>query len=325
MNLSSTNPAELTELARAQGWIAPDVTITELTKPGEGNMNFVLRGRQSDGGSLIYKQAPPYVAKFPDIPAPLSRAALELEFYEAVTGTPAGGGMPTLVGAQAETQMLVVEDLGEARDFSFLYEQAHADDAATHEVIQSLLHWLSDLHEIVVDTPAVFANQEMRTLNHTHVFDLPFQAEPVVELTGELSRLKSERFTATVIAQAHELGERYLGTANDPVLLHGDFYPGSWLTDSSRWAVIDPEFAFVGPREFDLGVCQAHLRFAGFTEEVIQSLFRAYRHPYDADLAQRFAAVEVLRRIFGVAQLPLTAGDEQLGCWITGACTALDS
>ena len=26
-------------------------------------MNFVLRGRQSDGGSLIYKQAPPYVAK----------------------------------------------------------------------------------------------------------------------------------------------------------------------------------------------------------------------------------------------------------------------
>ena len=47
-------------------------------------------------------------------------------------------------------------------------------------------------------------------------------------------------------------GERYL--AEGSTLLHGDYYPGSWMTVDDAVFVIDPEFSFKGFPEFDLGV-----------------------------------------------------------------------
>ena len=52
------------------------------------------------------------------------------------------------------------------------------------------------------------------------------------------------------------VGRKYLGKGI--TLLHGDYYPGSWMSSRNKVYVIDPEFSFIGFPEFDLGVMAAH-------------------------------------------------------------------
>jgi len=107
------------------------------------------------------------------------------------------------------------------------------------------------------------------------------------------------------------LGALYL--KDGPSLLHGDFSPGSWLkTDGSVW-VIDPEFCFYGPPEFDLGVMIAHLYLADQKTDLIARLFEGYKPlaVFSRPLALQFAGVEIMRRLIGVAQLPLGYGLEK--------------
>ena len=59
-----------------------------------------------------------------------------------------------------------------------------------------------------------------------------------------------------------KVGDIYLSD-DGGVLLHGDYYPGSWLKTDAGFRVIDPEFCFLGPPEFDLGVLAAHWIFCG--------------------------------------------------------------
>ena len=122
------------------------------------------------------------------------------------------------------------------------------------------------------------------------------------------------------MARVRELGAAYLD-ARTGVLLHGDFYPGSWLRHRDGPKVIDPEFAFVGPPEFDVGVLLAHLVLTGHPARVPA----AYRPPtgFDRGTANGFAGVEILRRLLGVAQLPLEADIQTKGRWIDQAAQLL--
>ncbi len=102
--------------------------------------------------------------------------------------------------------------------------------------------------------------------------------------------------------------------------LHGDYYPGSWLrSDDGGVSIIDPEFAFIGPAEFDVGVLMAHLYFAGFNCSAISAALDNYRGPanFDFALAERFAGMEMIRRLLGIAQLPLSAEDQTRAEWLT--------
>ena len=87
-------------------------------------------------------------------------------------------------------------------------------------------------------------------------------------------------------------------------LLHGDYFPGSWLRSAAGLRIIDPEFCFFGPPEFDAGVMLAHMLLAGQARRVaFPGLDRA--------LVDRFAGIEIMRRLIGVAQLPLAFGIER--------------
>ena len=91
--------------------------------------------------------------------------------------------------------------------------------------------------------------------------------------------------------------------------MHGDYYPGSWLKTESGFRVIDPEFCFCGPREFELGVVAAHWIFCG-SEVGSATIDRVCdRYPKEASrkLLEGFTGAELVRRLIGVAQLPLDA------------------
>lgn len=318
--------ADVNRLLRRANIIAAPEQVQELAPAGEGNMNVTLRvtvatpaGEQR---SLIVKQSRPFVAKYDSIPAPLERVEFEAAFYQFVSQFPElASRMPRRLGWIPEEHALVLEDLGPATDASSWYDTNHA---VSPQVVRQVLVWLQTLH--VQSRGRVdacrFGNRRLRELNHEHIFVLPFQDPPAVDLdtfcAGLASATRTLRKDAALRKRCSDLGQVYL--QNGPCLLHGDFYPGSWLLADSSPRIIDPEFCYAGSAEFDLGILLAHLQLTGFelTDSLYTEIHAGYDWPLSMDLIHGFAAVEILRRLLGVAQLPLSidlAERTQLIAW----------
>ena len=318
MHLDANQPDKLQTYLVNKGWISPDETLLSLAKPGEGNMNYTLRV-QTSARSLIVKQARPYVEKYPSIAAPVERAVIEGHFYQRVARNPTlKAAMPELLGIDHDEALLVLEDLGESSDFTHLYRgnssgPAHVlDTAELTQLVQfiSLLHNQFHTHQ---PDPA-FTNQAMRNLNAEHIFNYPFLVDNGFDLDTVQAGLqalsipyKQDEALKQVIAG---LAEQY--TSNNRAglysLLHGDYYLGSWLHTKAGTRIIDPEFCFYGPPEFDLGVMLAHLHMARQPNAVLDLVLSLYNRPdgFDETLLRQFTGVEIMRRLIGLAQLPLT-------------------
>ena len=307
--LSQDNAASLEEYLRKQQWIKGSEKIVSLEKPGEGNMNVVVRV-VTDQQTFIVKQARPWVQKYPQVEAPIERSNVEAAFYALIAGKAAlSERTPKLIGVDAHNFIIALEDMGEGSDYTFLYQK---NQSLSSEEVTALTSFISQLHQIRSDHSSVSfpANQAMKELNHEHIFRFPFQEENGFNLDDVQEGLQA----LSLIYKRNELlkqrvtllGKRYLTTGT--TLLHGDYYPGSWLKTASGIIVIDPEFAFLGDPEFDLGVMIAHLTMARTEPHLIKQLLKQYNRPssYDEGLQQAYCGVEILRRIIGLAQLPLS-------------------
>lgn len=304
--LDPAAPAELGAYLRARGWWDGAGALA-AAKAGEGNMNLTVRAR-AGAWSLIVKQSRPWVQKYPQIAAPFDRALTEGRFYAAVAEVPAvAAAMPRFVGLDPASRVLALEDLGAAADCTGLY----GGDGLTDSELDALAAYLAALHghAFAPGTLAALANREMRALNHAHIFDLPYRGVFGGFLEGVapgLAALAAEfAADAALVARVAALGQTYL--ADGPALLHGDFFPGSWLRSPAGLRVIDPEFCFPGPPAFDYGVCLAHLILADAPVEVRSRWLELHAAATGGGPAEvlPWAGTEVLRRLIGVAQLPV--------------------
>jgi 5-methylthioribose kinase len=148
----------------------------------------------------------------------------------------------------------------------------------------------------------------MRTLNHEHIFEFPFLEENGFDLDQIQPGLQEASLPykrdAVLKAKIHSLGQRYLKTGK--TLIHGDFYPGSWLEVASGIKIIDPEFGGLCDAEFDLGVLLAHLDLTQQDSRLAHLVQTTYTLAVDWDLVKQYRGVELLRRLIGIAQLPVT-------------------
>jgi 5-methylthioribose kinase len=292
--------------------IAPNQAI-ETARAGDGNMNLTLRITPAGGRSFIVKQGRPWVEKYPQIAAPVERTLVEAAFYAEVNGDPGvAGRMPAVLDVDADEHILVIEDVGSAGDFTFIY----ADGAIPDRELQELLDWLERLSNLpsVTTRRGVFANREMRSLNHEHMFDFPLRDGNGLDLDGITAGLGTAARELAAdrryVRAVGTLGQRYL--ADGETLVHGDYFPGSWLRTGEGVRIIDPEFCFLGDAEFDCGILVAHLLLAqcdAATINCVTSAVAARR--LNAALVAGYAGVEIMRRLIGVAQLPLAAGIER--------------
>jgi 5-methylthioribose kinase len=70
--------------------------------------------------------------------------------------------------------------------------------------------------------------------------------------------------------------------------------------------IIDPEFCFLGEPEVDCGVLAAHLMLARCATAPLEMVTAsAETRGLDVALVEAYAGVEIMRRLIGVAQLPL--------------------
>lgn len=266
-------------------------------------MNLVLRIRTNQG-SYILKQSKPYVRKYPQIPAPISRVEIEYQFLKQLTSNSRLASLsPKVLLYDAPNHLMLLEDLGKGSDFLSLYgghRQLQSNE------IKHLVDYLLHLHQLkITNFPETGA---MRTLNHEHLFNFPFLEENGVDLDTIQPGLQEVSLSYKTDSQLKKgiqaLGNRYL--VDGKVLMHGDYYPGSWLQVSSGIKIIDPEFGGLGDAEFDLGVFLAHLDLSEQAEQLSKQVQKQYNLSVDWSLVQQYRGVEILRRLIGIAQLPVS-------------------
>lgn len=307
------DPAQRPELERyltSLGLLVGDDLPIDVAPAGAGNMNLALRITTATQRSFVVKQGRPWVEKYPPIPAPCERTIVEAAFYSTVKSVPAvAARMPAILRFDPDNHVLVLEDVGREGDFTSIY----GDEDLPASILTALLDWLEQLAWVRVPAAmqATLANRAMRALNHEHMFRFPLDASNGLDLDaitpglGVAAReLAGDRAYCDAIAA---LGQRYL--ADGPVLAHGDYFPGSWLKDAGDVRIIDPEFCFPGDAEFDCGIMAAHLAVAQCRTASLEMVAAAAgRRGLDLALIAGYAGVEIMRRLIGVAQLPLSHG-----------------
>lgn len=306
--LEANQDAALEKYLKARGWMPQKDKVIHTEKPGEGNMNFVLRVR-TEQGSFIVKQSRPWVEKYPQLDAPIGRIHTEAQFYSLVQGNETlGKYTPKLLATDPENYLIKVEDLGHGADFSYVYQKGQ--DFRPEE-LESLLTFLQNLHhgDFAQAADSYPKNQALKELNHEHIFRFPYRADNGMDLNAiqeGLHDLATPIYADQNLVDAiAKLGERYLGEGQ--YLIHGDYYPGSWLTVNGEVKVIDPEFSYFGLAEFDLSVFLAHMKMAQSEASSIKWVKDNYQRPanFDERLLDQFTGIEILRRLIGIAQLPL--------------------
>jgi len=306
--LNAHEPNELAQYLKQKKWLSANEIILSLTKPGEGNMNYVLRVT-TDLRTFIIKQSRAYVEKYPQIAAPENRVVTEAAFYKKIASEETvQKRMPELLGLDTDNNVLLLEDLGSSNDYSVLY---NLNRGLLKFEILILISYLNDLHRLFkkVQLDNELTNLPLRKLNYEHIFNYPFLEENGFDLNTiqeglqELALLYKKDITLK--KQVELLGSSYMSKGN--YLVHKDYYPGSWLNTEDGIKIIDPEFCFYGIREFDIGVFIAHLYLSKQKQEIIDSIVEYYDHynELNSSILNQFIGVEIMRRLIGLAQLPL--------------------
>lgn len=270
---------------------------------GESNMNLVLR-IATNHRKVILKQSKPYVRNFPQIPAPINRIMVEKQYYSLMESDPVLASFsPQVYRFDPENYILLTEDLGKAIDFMEIYSKGFL---LPESITAQLAAYLNALHSL---KPSGFPeNLEMKKLNHIHIFNFPFQEDngfdlDTIQLGLQALSLPYKR-NVELKKVIQNLGEQYLSTGK--TLVHGDFYPSSWLQVGTEIRVIDPEFAFMGDGEFDLGVLFAHFKLSRQPDSLRIHFLKKYKHYYSEDTIKQYESIEIIRRLIGIAQLPVS-------------------
>ncbi len=303
--LDANDLSGLQNYLQGKKYLLPDEEILSSEKPGDGNMNYVLRIITSHR-TFILKQARPWVEKYPQIAAPVERSAVEAYFLDYIQKQDALRNFsPRLWWSDPANFIFAQEDLGKASDYTFIYKKG---EKMTDADLENAVRYLRILHSLPLDSFP--DNLKMRKLNHEHIFHFPFNQGNGLNLDSIQNGLEATAapFKQDILLKnkISRLGEIYLSSGRS--LIHGDFYPGSWLKINNGLKIIDPEFAFHGPPEFDLAVLMAHMLMAEQGVHNLERIWHLYQAPanFDQKLLSAFAGTEIMRRIIGIAQLPLS-------------------
>ena len=224
---------------------------------GGGFLNTVLRVR-CGGKSIVVKQAMDALRLFPDLKVTTDRIVFEQKALARLNRLFPEGTLPPVLHFDDENHLLVMGDLGEGP----LLEEQLIKGQIDPSVAERLGQFLARQHSQTLDDPELrqaFQNEAMQQLRLQYCFY--FVPQPaLLDVAKRLGRLFTEE---------------------KRVLLHGDFWTGSVMTDGQNIRVFDFEFTYYGHPAQDIGFMMAHY------------LLHAYNTP-----ALAKAAHEAVRRLW---------------------------
>lgn len=288
------------------GWIEKE-RVLDISSAGEGNMNVVLRIKTTER-SFILKQSRPYVQKYPSIPAPIERINVEVKFYKSLDNSQISTYLPDVLHYAPEHHLLMMKDLGDIKDMTSIYGTRSIEDITLKALVDIAYH--THTASLGMDFPP---NLELRQLNHQHIFVLPYSSDNGFSLddvqAGLQDLAKPYQDNQTLNSAIKEVGDKYMSDGS--ILIHGDYYPGSWMMSGKQIYVLDPEFAHLGYAEFDIGVMSAHIIIATHDPSYLDKIIALYAGELQTSDLRRMTGIEIFRRLIGLAQLPLTRSLEE--------------
>ena len=217
-----------------------------------GNLNYVWR-LAGHPKPLIIKQAPPYVARQPDIPLDPSRLLIEA----AALQTLAQGGILAPVASDRarpphpqhldpQAHILIMEDLGDLPDLARTLRQP---DSQPEQLGRDLGQFIGQLHGRSLDDSHLARRFDNRAMQEG-------RDQVQYQQLGALCRAAGLTGADTMGARALSLGQTFLQPGQ--CLTQGDLWPASILVDEGRLRLIDWELCHFGQAAQDLGHFGAH-------------------------------------------------------------------
>ncbi|MFG2468078.1 S-methyl-5-thioribose kinase [Streptomyces canus] len=243
-----------------------DIVVREVS---DGNMNRVFLAASADGTrSLAVKQALPWVrVAGPSWPMNPDRADAEARAYEQIAKV-APDEIPAVHGYDSENYALVMEDMSDLEVLRTLLNEGASygphTSARIGELVARLSFATSDFGMPSAERKALIAasvSPELCKITEDVVLSEPYlEHEHNHWHEGVADLAASFRADAELRTEVAEL--RHLFMTGAQALLHGDLHTGSVMVGTRDGApvvrVFDPEFSFVGPIGFDLGLYWAN-------------------------------------------------------------------
>ncbi|MCD7441918.1 S-methyl-5-thioribose kinase [Streptomyces lincolnensis] len=261
-------PEDIPAYLRERGhW--DETTDPEVREVSDGNMNRVFLASAPDGThSLAVKQALPWVrVAGPSWPMNPDRADAEARAYEQVAKV-APDKIPAIHGYDPENYALVMEDMSDLEVLRTLLNEGASygphTSARIGEFVAQFSFATSDFGMASADRKALIAasvSPELCKITEDVVLSEPYIEhehnhwhEGVADLAAQF------RADARLRTEVADLRHVFMTSAQ--ALLHGDLHTGSIMVGDREGTpvvrVFDPEFSFVGPIGFDLGLYWAN-------------------------------------------------------------------
>ncbi|QNP73662.1 S-methyl-5-thioribose kinase [Streptomyces roseirectus] len=260
-----------------------DIDVREVS---DGNMNRVFLASSADGSrSLAVKQALPWVrVAGPSWPMNPDRADAEARAYEQVAKV-APDKIPAIHGYDPENFALVMEDMSDLEVLRTLLNEGapYGPDTSARigEFVAQLTFTTSDFGMPSAERKALIAasvSPELCKITEDVVLSEPYIEHEHNHWLPELTDLAAA-FRADAVLRTEVADLRHTFMTSAQALLHGDLHTGSVMVGERDGSpvvrVFDPEFSFVGPIGYDLGLYWAN---ALVSEERARELGRLTDH-----------------------------------------------
>ncbi|MFF3849343.1 S-methyl-5-thioribose kinase [Streptomyces sp. NPDC002328] len=247
-----------------------DIAVREVS---DGNMNRVFLASSADGArSLAVKQALPWVrVAGPSWPMSPDRADAEARAYLQVARV-APDKIPAVHGYDPENHALVMEDMSDLEVLRTLLNDGASYGSGTSrsvgEFVARLSFATSDFGMPSAERKALIAasvSPELCKITEDVVLSEPYVEHEHNHWHPQLDDLAAE-FRADARLRTEVADLRHAFMTSGQALLHGDLHTGSVMVGRRDGAevvrVFDPEFSFVGPIGYDLGLYWANVLVA---------------------------------------------------------------
>ena len=256
----------------------------EIEEIGDGNLNFVflIRGKSQSSKALILKQAVPYLRCLgKDFALDESRMNYEIRAYQRYTNITASY-IPKIYAANESMSAIVMEFLGEhiilrkglINQIIYPKFAEHIADFLAQNLFKTSSLYLNSTQKRAL-IEQFNTNKELCRITEDFVFTFPFMEHATNDVYAYNNEMAKELFSDMNFKKS-VLELKYKFMTQSDSLLHGDLHTGSIMLSQKETYIIDPEFSFVGPFGFDIGVLIANI-IISYVSHVELKTSRSYR------------------------------------------------
>ena len=280
--LDTGTPEAIAHYLAGRNFIGANEQVLKVEPLGAAARNRILRVT-TNTRTFVVKQFRAWTAVDRPAPGPEERFRAETQFYRSARiADCARTTLPAVLHQDAQASCILLEDAGAALPLT--------GRVIAPEVAEQLGWFLVSLHHHSGSIPACahYRNEQVVGWQMARLFTGACVQGGDTWLARWRERSPEVRYALEDALAALERGGN--------TLVHGDYTPANWVQNGHGPQVVDGEFSFFGPPEYDAGAYLAGLLMYGQATETLAAAVHVIHHGcfrYDVRLVAAFAGVHV--------------------------------